>query len=135
MKNNRMMIIILLVVVIAVAAGAWWFVNREPVEKFSDFSTGDHFVTNVGGSSKRLLKTAVVLRLNTDKSKVIEEVFNINKSKIRDCIITILREQDEATLLDPATQDLLKERIKTEVNLLLESEYIKEIHFSDFVVQ
>ena len=130
-----MMIVILLVVVVAVAVGAWWYVNREPVETFADYSPGDHFITNVHGASKRLLKIAIVLRLNTDDSKVQEEVFTMNNSKIRDKIITILREQDEVTLMDPFAQDLLKERIMNELNELLNSQYIKEVHFSDFVVQ
>jgi len=135
MKSKLLLIIVAVVVVAAVAVVLFVFVlggddNEVPVVR-TEFVPGDYFVTNVKPPSERLLKTTIVLVLDTD---TINDYLTERTSLIRDLIKTVLRDQSEETL---RAVDLtpLKEEIRTLLNEKLEIENITDILITDIAVQ
>lgn len=130
--NKKLIIIIAVVLVAAIAVGLYFFVFKEDKVIREEYSPGEYFVTNVK-ESNRLLKATVVLVLDTDDKKVLEE-FGKRNTEIRDAITTILRDQSEETL---RAIDLtgLKTEILEALNTLLETEHIVAILFSDWALQ
>jgi len=132
MKGKKLLPIILIAAAVAVGIFVYFFFLRgDPPIVYTNYSPGDYFVTNVKDSN-RLFKTAVVLVLDTDK---MQNDLDTNKPLIRDTIIFILRELDEGTINNLATQDALRARIVAQLNKNLETEHIVGVLFNDYVVQ
>ena len=129
---NKKILIIILVVVAIIGAALYIFVFKgEPPIKYTFYSPGEYFVTNVNNSN-RLFKISVVLVLDTEE---LQDQLTEQNSRIRDRIISILRGMDEITLKSLDTEDLLKKQIKDAINQALETEHIVEILFNDYVIQ
>ena len=131
---KKLMPVILGVVVLAgVALGYMYFTGGEEAEVFEYYSPGDFFVTNVKDSNS-LFKSSVVLVLNTDDEKVLEELGKMN-SIIRDTIIFVLRDQSADTLKSTVLHETLRETIKEKINERLSVTYIIDVLFNDYVIQ
>lgn len=150
--SKKILIPIILVVVLAVAAVLYFFVftGEKPVV-YTYFTPGDYFVTNVKDSN-RLLKTVVVM-VYDEKDKKLTELMAVNQSLIRDTVIFILRDLNEAAIKDQTTVENLRQIIRDRLNEVLglsenqiedptaasgfrvEGSYIYDILFSDYVMQ
>lgn len=131
--KKKLLMIIILVLLLGGAAGAYFFLpkpEKKPV--MTNYSPGEYFVTNVKDTN-RLLKATVVLVLDTDDKKVLEDVDDRN-AEIRDAITTIFRAQEldalQALDLGPVKSEVLKK-----LNHLLETEHIVGVLFSDWALQ
>lgn len=127
---KKAVIFILLIIVVAAGVVLHVFVFNEPKPEYDQYSPGEYFVTNVKDSN-RLLKTSVVLEL--DSKKMREELSEKN-TLIRDTIIFILRELNEEEVRAPDVQDKLRERLKNALNEQLGTEHVIGILFNDFVM-
>lgn len=130
-------ILIIAVALVALAGAAVYFFVLAPTPELPPvtFSPGDYFVTNVKDSN-RLLKAAVVLVLDTDKAyKKLPARLDANVAGVRDTIIFILRELDEDEIRADGVEDDLRKRISAALNTSLETEGVKTVLFSDFVMQ
>lgn len=141
--NKKVLIIIIVVLVVALAGGAvWFFVLRDTEPKYTQYSPGDYFVTNLLDSS-RFFKTTVVLVVEEDK-KFLEKLTKEN-AQIRDSIIFILRSLSEEDVSGPGSEQTLRQLIIDELNecLMDPEEYanpnardkIVDVYFNDFVLQ
>ena len=128
----KKLVIIIVVAVVAAGAVLYFFVLKgEPKPVYDQYSPGDYFVTNVK-DSYRLLKTSVVLEL--DSKRMNNELKEKNKL-IRDTIIFILRDMDEQEIKSAEAQDILRIEIRKALNKKLETEHIIGVLFNDFVMQ
>lgn len=92
---------------------------------------GDSFVTNVQGSDE-LLKTDIVIEID---DKDIEKILESNNAKIRDRILAILCEVSEEDIRSTGYKDKLKADIKNDLQNTLQIDGIRNIYFSEFVMQ
>lgn len=134
-SKKKLIIIIALVVAVAVGAGYYFFFmpkGEKPIV-YAYYSPGEYFVTNVKDSS-RLLKSSIVLVLNTEDSKLQENLTTEN-ARIRDTIIFLLREQGEDELRSTGNKDDLRKNIIEQLNIQLNIDNIVDVLFNDFVMQ
>ena len=128
-------ILIIVVVIVVVGAAAAYFLlfnnDTEKPEVRVEYSPGEFFTTNVSDSI-RILKTALVLVVNSDK---LDEQLAEENARIRDTIIFILRDLSEDEIRDnEGTQDALREKIITALNERLGIDNFVEVLFNDFVM-
>lgn len=96
--------------------------------------TMDKFTANLAGEPKRMIRIEVNLEMLGKDG--FEEVINPdNRAKARDHIMKILEEKSFADLESIQGKLFLKEKIATEVNSLLDQGVVKDVYFSEFVVQ
>lgn len=124
-------VVIIAVVLTAAAAVYFFFLRGEPEIKYTTYSPGEFFVTNVK-DSKKLLKTGIVMVLDTD---TLEAKLTENNALIRDSIIFILRSLTDDVLAKADAQNTIRILIKDDLNQKLKIENIVDIYFNDFVVQ
>lgn len=96
--------------------------------------TMDRFTVNLGGEPRRTIQVEVNLEmLNQDG---FEEVINTeNRARARDKIVRVLNEKNFSELETIQGKLFLKDRIALEVNGLLKQGVVKDVFFSQFVVQ
>lgn len=92
------------------------------------------FVVNL--SSERgpgnFLRTAVVLQMDDEKAvKALDE----RKPAARDAVITALRRHTAAQLSQSDGMERLKESVRASVNALLASDHVRQVYFTDFIIQ
>ena len=146
-KNGRwkLIIIILIVVILLLAVIFAYFAITG--NKVSDIMSMFHkeqeftmvledFVVNLTGedntTSKNYLKIQVAL-MYTDKKE--ETSLKDNISKIRDVIVEDLRNNTAVYLADTDNVNKVKENIRKHVNEALNQEVIKDVYFSDLLIQ
>lgn len=132
--KKKLLLIIIAVVAVGGAAAAYFLLpkSEKPIV-YSYYSPGEYFVTNVKDSS-RLLKASIVLVLNTDDSKLQEDL-TLRNSIIRDSIIFLLRDLNEDAIKSTGTQDNLRQSIVKQLNNTLDIDNIVTVMFNDFVMQ
>ena len=130
--SRKIMVPIIIVVVLGLAAALYFLVfsGERPVV-YTEYSPGDYFVTNVKDSN-RLLKTGVILVLDDEKFAA---GIDVNKALIRDTIIFILRDQDEATLRKSGSDEGIRKAIIAKLNTVLATEHVYDVYFTDYVMQ
>ena len=134
MKGKSLMIVIPLVIAL-VAGGGWYYFLREKPIVYTEYTPGEHFVSNIK-DSRRLIKVSVVLKFDTDNKKFLEERVYANSVLIRETIIFILRELDEDTINNvPGFHVDLCERIRNTLNDMLNTNHIVAVNLNDFVMQ
>lgn len=108
------------------------FSSYEP--KGALIYTMDKFTANLAGEPKRSIRVEVNLEmLNKDG---FEEVIDPdNKARSRDQIIKILNDETFANLESIQGKLFLKDRIASEINSILKDGVVKDVYFSEFVVQ
>lgn len=96
--------------------------------------TMEKFTVNLGGEPKLSIRLEVNLQMLGKEG--FEEVMEPeNRAKARDGIVRLLNEQSFAELDSIQGKLFLKDKIASEVNSLLKKGVVKEVYFSDFVVQ
>jgi flagellar FliL protein len=129
--------LIIAVVVVALAAAALYLFVLRPAPEAAPltFAPGDYFVTNIKDSN-HLLKTAVVLLIDGGSAyKKLPARLEERLPEVRDSIIFILRELSEEEVRASGVEKALRERIRRSINDLLATEGIRDVLFSDFVMQ
>ena len=106
----------------------------HPEEMAPFIYTMDKFTVNLDGEPKKTIRIEVNLEMLSHDG--FEEVINTeNRAKARDKIVRILNEKGFSDLESIQGKLFLKERIAMEVNSLLRKGVIKDVFFSDFVIQ
>jgi flagellar FliL protein len=96
--------------------------------------TMDKFTANLAGEPKRMIRVEVNLEMLGKDG--FEEIINPDHSaKARDRIMKILEDKSFADLETIQGKLFLKEKIATEINALLDQGVVKDVYFSEFVVQ
>lgn len=94
----------------------------------------DKFTVNLAGEPKRTIRLEVNLEMLNEES--FEEVMDISRvPKIRDRIVAVLNDKTFSDLESIQGKLFLKDRITAEVNSILDKGVVKDVYFSDFVVQ
>ena len=130
---------VIVVVLLVAVGGVWFFVIRdpgEPPEVRIEHLPGDVFTVNVapdmeGNPSNRLLMAGVVLVVNSESAA---ELLIEENNRVRDTIITVLREHDEMSLRQRGRLESLRDRIAYEINARLEMDNVVEVMFNEFVM-
>jgi len=93
----------------------------------------DRLITNLSSNShRRFIKIDIYLELeNSD----IKDLLNDKKQVLKSKIITILNTSNVERLLNLKGKDKLKEEIVNNLNYLFQKNMIKDIYFSEFVIQ
>ncbi len=96
--------------------------------------TMDKFTVNLGGEPKKTIRVEVNLEMLGKDGY--EEVINTeNRARARDRIVRILNEKSFQELESIQGKLFLKDRIAYEVNSVLKRGVVKDVFFTDFVVQ
>ena len=96
--------------------------------------TMDKFTVNLGGEPKRTIRVEVNLEMLGKDG--FEEVINTeNRAKARDRIVRILNEKSFGDLESIQGKLFLKQSISSEINSVLKKGIVKDIYFSEFIVQ
>jgi flagellar protein FliL len=96
--------------------------------------TMDKFVVNLGGSPKRTIRLEVNLEMLSKEG--FEEIMNSDsRAQARDRIVRMLNEQAFSDIEPIQGKLFLKDHIAREVNQILRKGIVKDVFFSDFVVQ
>ncbi|MES3036510.1 MAG: flagellar basal body-associated FliL family protein [Bdellovibrionota bacterium] len=96
--------------------------------------TMDKFVVNLGGEPKRTIQLEVNLEMLGEDG--FEEIMESdNRAKARDRIVRLLNGHSFQELETIQGKLFLKDKIAFEINSLLNQGIVKDVYFSDFVVQ
>ena len=96
--------------------------------------TMDKFTVNLGGEPKRTIRLEVNLQMLGKEG--FEEVMEPeNRAKARDRIVRLLNEKSFSELETIQGKLFLKDKIAGEVNGILKKGVVKDVFFSDFIVQ
>ncbi len=107
-------------------------VNEEELSPF--IYTMDKFTVNLGGEPKRTIRIEVNLEMLGKDG--FEEVINTeHRAKARDKIVRLLNDSGFSELESIQGKLFLKDKIVYEVNSILKKGIVKNVFFSDFVVQ
>ena len=94
----------------------------------------DKFTVNLNGEPKKMIRLEVNLEMLNEDSY--EEVMDVARMpKIRDRIVAILNDKSFTDLESIQGKLFLKDRITSEVNSILDKGVVKDVYFSEFVVQ
>jgi len=104
-------------------------------ERFAPYIfTMDKFTVNLGGEPKRTIRLEVSLQM-LGKEGYEEIMTPDSRAKARDKIVRVLNEKTYTELESIQGKLFLKDTIAMEVNSLLREGVVKDVFFSDFVVQ
>ena len=96
--------------------------------------TMDKFTVNLGGEPKRTIRLEVNLELLDHEG--FEEIINTeNRARARDKIVDLLNSKTFTDVETLQGKLFLKENIASEINQILPRGSIKDIYFTEFVVQ
>lgn len=95
--------------------------------------TMDKFVVNLSGQPKRTIRVQVNLDMLSAQS--FEEIMDSeNRAKARDRIVRLLNEKTFSDLESIQGKLFLKDKIVEEVNKVLKIGLVKDVYFTDFVM-
>lgn len=96
--------------------------------------TMDKFTVNLDGRPQRTIRVEVNLEMLGKEG--FEEVINTeNRAKARDKIVRVLNDKSFSELETIQGKLFLKDRIAMEMNSLLKRGVVKDVYFSEFVVE
>jgi flagellar FliL protein len=96
--------------------------------------TMDKFTVNLGGEPKRTIRLEVNLEMLGKDG--FEEIINSdNRARARDRIVRLLNDKTFTDLESIQGKLFLKDKIASEINGILDKGVVKDIYFSEFVVQ
>lgn len=96
--------------------------------------TMDKFTVNLSGEPRRTIRLEV--NLNMLGRDDFEEVMDAqNRARVRDRIVRLLNEKSFTELESIQGKLFLKDKIAMEVNSILHKGVVKDVYFTDFVVQ
>lgn len=105
----------------------------ESVERGMNIYTMEKFVVNLSGQPQR----KIMLQINLDmmSAQSFSEILETEKTaKARDKIIRLLNERSFADIETIQGKLFLKDKIVEEVNKILVAGLVKDVYFTDFVV-
>ncbi len=112
---------------------------REPASLKEKFAlapmvyTMDKFVVNLSGLPKRTIRVQV--NLDMIGPEAFQEIMDLeNRAKARDKIVRILNEKTFDDLETIQGKLFLKDKIVAEVNHILDKGLVKDVYFTDFVM-
>lgn len=115
-------------------------IKRDLASTVSEVEVGpliytlDKFTVNLGGEPKRTIRIEVNLQMLGKEG--FEEVMDPeNRARARDKIVRILNEETFSDLESIQGKLFLKDKIALEVNDILHKGVVKDVYFSDFVIQ
>lgn len=105
----------------------------ENVEKGANIYTMDKFIVNLSGQPKRTIKLQINLDMMSAQS--FSEIMKPdNTAKARDNIIRLLNDKTYSDLETIQGKLFLKDSIVHEVNKVMNTGLVKDVYFTDFVV-
>lgn len=96
--------------------------------------TMDKFTVNLEGEPKRTIRLEINLEM-LGKDGFEEIISTDNRAKARDRIVKLLGEKNFADLESIQGKLFLKDRIAMEMNTILDKGVVKDVYFSEFIVQ
>lgn len=137
-KTIIIVVLVAAILIIAAAAAVYFFIwrgqdteeNQPQVEPGIVFHTGEVFVTNLR-NSELLLKTDIFISIPNRNLKILQD----NVQLVRDRIIRVLRSFTEEDILDENLQDVVRDRIKSDIQNTLNIDTILDVYFTEFVLQ
>ena len=96
--------------------------------------TLDKFTVNLGGEPKRTVRLEVNLHM-LGRDAFEEVMLSENRARVRDRIVRMLNEKNFSELESIQGKLFLKDKIAMEVNSILNKGVVKDVYFTDFVVQ
>lgn len=107
--------------------------KKEPVEKEGEMFALEPFLVNLSDpKGKRYLKVTVALELSSPTAKEKAEKM---VPKMRDMVIMVLTSLSFEEVMTPEGKIRVREELFERFNLIMRPERVKEIFFTDFVVQ
>ena len=105
----------------------------EEFEKTSNIYTMDKFIVNLSGQPRRTIRLQVNLDMMSARS--FTEIMESEKTaKARDSIIRLLNDKTYSDLESIQGKLFLKDKIVEEVNKVLTAGLVKDVYFTDFVI-
>lgn len=96
--------------------------------------TLDKFTVNLIGEPKRTVRLEVNLHM-LGRDAFEEVMLSENRARVRDRIVSALNEKNFTELESIQGKLFLKDKIAMEVNTILNKGVVKDVYFTDFVVQ
>jgi flagellar FliL protein len=107
--------------------------KKEPVEKEGEMFALEPFVVNLADpKGKRYLKVTVTLELESPAASAKAEKL---VPKMRDMVIMMLTSLSFEEVMTPEGKIRVRDELLERFNLILRPERVREIFFTDFVVQ
>ena len=94
----------------------------------------DHFIVNIKDESGEIRYLKIEIKLELGNYEMQREVEN-KDPKIRDSIVTILTNKSVADVSDTKGKFKLKEEIRARINTFMTLGKVKEVYFTDFIIQ
>jgi len=109
--------------------------SKSDDERYAPYIfTMDKFTVNLGGEPKRTIRLEVSLQM-LGKEGYEEIMSPDSRAKARDKIVRVLNEKTFSELESIQGKLFLKDAIAMQVNSVLKEGVVKDVFFSDFVVQ
>lgn len=106
----------------------------KSIENVPYVYTMEKFTVNLNGEPKRTIRLEV--NLNMLGKQDFEEVMDFdNRARVRDRIVQLLNDKSFSELESIQGKLFLKDKIAMEVNTILNKGVVKDVFFTDFVVQ
>lgn len=141
-KSKLIIIILLVAILVGVGITAYLMISGKSfkdakgmIESEDEYTIPlDEFVTNLQNQEKgkNYLKIQVAL-MYTDKKDA--EIIESNINKIRDIILNDIREKTSSQILEVKNTPVLKEKMMVKLNDALGKKIIKDIYFTNLIVQ
>ncbi|WP_193708268.1 flagellar basal body-associated FliL family protein [Alkalibaculum sporogenes] len=141
-KKKLIIIILVAVIILLISVIGYFAVTGNQVsdivklfEKDEEYTTLlDEFVVNLNSisGSKNYLKVQVALMYKKGKQGAIIE-YNVNK--IRDIIIDDLRVKTAEQIMDVDNISKIKNEIIEDINNALDDEIVKDVYFTNMIIQ
>jgi flagellar FliL protein len=96
--------------------------------------TMEKFTANLAGEPKRSIRIEVNLEM-LGKDGFEEVINNDNRARARDRIVRLLNDQTFSEVESIQGKLFLKDKIATELNGILDKGVVKDVYFSEFIVQ
>lgn len=117
------------------ANGANAMKKENPViDEYADsvsYSPNASIITNIK-NSKKYLRVKITMEITDEKSS---EYFIKNEYKIKDTIISVVRNSSEDELIAPGSQELLKNRIREALGYKIDTKNLIDIYIYEYVIQ
>ena len=134
-------LIVMIIIVFVVALGTSYFVlqyftteageaEEDLQELGPNYKLGD-FVVNLQGARRQFLRLNIVLEVENEE--VISEIED-KMPRVEDIVVTTLRAQKIEQIEEPGTPTL-KQNLKIELNQILTSGDVRDVWFTEFLVQ
>ena len=142
-KKSPLIKIIILVVLLAMLGGGGFFgyvkfLKKEPQPKDPEVeqsvsAEGGIFLVNLSDpGGKRYLKVGLQLELS---GKKVNDEFSRRNVEVRDMIIMLLSSKEYSEIGNASGKLTLKRELLTRLNKMLRDGQVKEIYFTEFLVQ